>query len=375
MLARNLSISPFAVGLYSSSLSCKSSVPSLPATASLKPPPPYAQADAGASATKSHRRKTHRATKSSSKPFATRDTKPAAAAFKPKARKKPSTPPLASSDASSGSGQPPLKKSRVGSKKATQGVKGGNLTVDAVGIESSQMGVVNRVVDYMCHTTQDAKLVGRIMSVVDYCKDEHLKKERAFAHLPGAILEHLLEIVEPDAFLHAFHLFRPSRPPSFQPAQPPSIVHMQETSQDQEGRKREPPSSELPASHRRLARQPEASFMIVESDYVPNVIEAAVGFGFHLARLHPWSMDVDLQTFLTQGAATVTQMTSFERMWLWKYLLNGTKIHPTNETHHPQEPQLQSAPPQHVTHDANGTVDNQETEYFKSVGDENAYAV
>jgi hypothetical protein len=105
------------------------------------------------------------------------------------------------------------------------------------------------------------------------------------------------------------------------------------------------------------------------------VIEAAVGFGFHLARLHPWSMDVDLQTFLTQGAATVTQMTSFERMWLWKYLLNGGNSHPTNETHHPQEAQLQSAPPQHVTHDANGTVENQETEYFKSVGDENAYAV
>jgi hypothetical protein len=253
--------------------------------------------------------------------------------------------------------------------KAKQDAKSGKLTVGPVGIDSSQMEIVNKMVQHMCQTTEDAKVAGDIIGIVEYCKEEHGKNDRAFAHLPGAIMDHLLEILEPEIVLRSFNLFRPSRPPS------PASGAMPGASQEKKEHKSEPPRSLFPSNPKLRARQSQTNIMIVESDYVPNVIEAAVGFGFHLARLYPQSMDVDLHPFLAQGAVTVAKMTSYERMWLWKYLMNGGNRQPSNEMLHPQEQYLNFAPAQSGIQDAHEMVDSRATEYFERMGYENAYPV
>jgi hypothetical protein len=205
-----------------------------------------------------------------------------------------------------------------------------------VGPDSEQMQVVYRMVNYMIETFTEPKLVRDIVDAVALCTAEHKKNIRTFAHLPGSILDHLLDVLEPTEFIRVFNLFKPSSVHGSGGTASTGLM-----SPDYNASKASNATSESnpAASGTGMNYQTSpgglaigSSFtMMADREYIPDLLEAAVGYGFHLAALHPDSRDVDMHTFLTQGASTVLEMNLMERRLLWKYLMNKES---DNHPHH-----------------------------------------
>mmetsp|Transcript_9955 Transcript_9955/g.13130 ORF Transcript_9955/g.13130 Transcript_9955/m.13130 type:complete len:157 (+) Transcript_9955:149-619(+) len=84
------------------------------------------------------------------------------------------------------------------------------------------------------------------------------------------------------------------------------------------------------ASQQKLKNSPHPKRTRVEEvgkASIPNLIETAVGYGFHLARihfLHDSSNASNVHDILMQGVNTVNRMSEVERAQFWKYMVDSS---------------------------------------------------
>ena len=182
-----------------------------------------------------------------------------------------------------------------------------------IGPASNQMQTVHQMFAYMQSTYTDTDLVEEIREMVNFCTERHFNGDKAYKNLPGAILDHALEILSPDEFIRVFELFRSScRKNSPSAALPDSL--------QQRTLEKPPATASYETTTEVNVPEPSPVPSPIYSSYLPNLVEAGVGYGFHLASNLQSDIDIDLPTYLLQGAQTVVDMPLSERRLFWQYL-------------------------------------------------------
>ena len=181
-------------------------------------------------------------------------------------------------------------------------------TSGVVGPDSEEMLVVERMMIYLEETCDNAQLVQTFRKVVKDCETGHAKGQVKYKHLPGAIFERLVEQVDGPTFKHIYQASRDFDHPRV--------------------RELYPDDSTMVVPRSSLDYQQLTSSSGIG---MPNLLQVAVGYGFHLARMSMLNhADVDesatIQELMESGAETALNMKEDERFLFWKYMIESPMV-------------------------------------------------
>jgi len=210
---------------------------------------------------------------------------------------------------------------------------------DAVGLDSEQMQTVQRMVEYMHQTCGDAAFTQKIDGIVKYCTDRHLKGDATFMHLPGSILDHLVEVVDGAELLQIFRYATRTlegvkgedgddsqRSGGVVPAAAAAAALPKKpaprSKPKKKGRKTTSASTEPSAT---ATASPSSTAVPTTSTDPgsPNLLQLGVAYGYHLARLEG-RYGSGIRQIVEDGSDAVWKMSPEERRLFWKYMLETT---------------------------------------------------
>jgi hypothetical protein len=171
-----------------------------------------------------------------------------------------------------------------------------------VGPDSTEMIAIKRMLIYLEETSSDVVLVRSFHKVVEDSEKHHAKGQAKYKHLPGAIFEGLIENVGGDVFgpiYKASRTFEHERVKALYP--------------------QESASGSL-----------EYEALTASGIGMPNLLQVAVGYGFHLARMSMLNRghDIcgDIEELMESGAETALNMKDDERFLFWKYMIDSQSV-------------------------------------------------
>jgi hypothetical protein len=243
---------------------------------------------------------THNAQRSSYRP-ALPSTRPVARALPEKAprqaKKKATAVPVSTTRRA-----PSTRKRKVQSSCIEERDNKKSKTDTVVGPDSTEMIAIKRMLIYLEQTSSDVALVRSFHNIVEDCKKRHTKGQAKYKHLPGAIFERLIEQVGGEVF---GPIYKASRTFEHQRVK---AMYPQESA-----------SGSL-----------EYEDLTANGIGMPNLLQIAVGYGFHLARMsmlnHGQDACEDIEELMESGAETALNMKDDERFLFWKYMVESQSV-------------------------------------------------
>ncbi|KAL7559202.1 hypothetical protein ACA910_013206 [Epithemia clementina (nom. ined.)] len=171
------------------------------------------------------------------------------------------------------------------------------LLPDVIGPEAPQMAPIHRFLEYLKSNESTLETYDIVQTIVTECSEKHVRGTHKCKNLPGAIFERVIKKLGGPDFQRLF-----------------------ESSQENGG-------GALVEGH---ATKPRPASSTPEADYgdakcqEQSLLEIAVGYGFHLARihfLHDNGASSTVEELLQQGVDTVNRMSHVERAQFWKYMI------------------------------------------------------
>jgi len=179
-----------------------------------------------------------------------------------------------------------------------------------IGPDSMQMMSIERMIVFLQETCDDKALIQKVQDAVEDCKNRHNKGEFKYMNLPGAIFERLVETVGGTDF---WSMYKAS-----QDFDHPRLHEMGIGSVSEAGSVCS--SDDLSNNVSQLTTS--------SAPGLPNLLQVAVGYGFHLARLHLMEgTESNMQDLLVNGTNVVLEMKEEERYLFWKYMLESPMLH------------------------------------------------
>jgi hypothetical protein len=174
--------------------------------------------------------------------------------------------------------------------------------VVGVGPDSTEMIAIKRMLIYLEETSSDVVLVRTFHKIVEDSEKRHAKGQAKYKHLPGAIFERLVEQVGGAVFGPIYKASRTFEHERVKEMYPQELVT---GSLDYE---------DLTAS----------------GIGMPNLLQIAVGYGFHLARMsmlnHGHDTCENIEDLMESGAETALNMKDDERFLFWKYMIESQSV-------------------------------------------------
>jgi hypothetical protein len=173
----------------------------------------------------------------------------------------------------------------------------------AVGPDSTEMIAIKRMLIYLEETSSDVVLVRTFHKIVEDSEKRHAIGQAKYKHLPGAIFERLVEQVGGAVF---GPIYKASR--HFEHKRVKEMF----------------PQESAPGSL-------EYEDLTASGIGMPNLLQVAVGYGFHLARMSMLNHGHDdtcenIQELMESGAETALSMKDDERFLFWKYMIESPSV-------------------------------------------------
>ena len=157
-----------------------------------------------------------------------------------------------------------------------------------IGPDAPQMAPIRRFLEYLKGHDSTLETYATVQRIVSECSERHSTGSRKYKNLPGAIFEQAIKSIGGPEFQRLFD----------------------ESQEKDEKETRHP----MPLTDSRDASKIKS----------PSLVETAVGYGFHLARihfLHDSGTNSTVHDLLQQGVDTVHRMSQVERVQFWKYMI------------------------------------------------------
>lgn len=171
-----------------------------------------------------------------------------------------------------------------------------------VGPDSTEMIAIKRMLIYLEQTSSDVALVRSFHNIVKESEKRHTKGQAKYKHLPGAIFERLIEQVGGEVFMPIYKASRTFEHEHI------NAIYQQESA-----------SGSL-----------DYEDLTASGIEMPNLLQVAVGYGFHLARMsmlnHGHDTCEDIEELMESGAETALNMKDDERFLFWKYMVESQSV-------------------------------------------------
>ena len=170
------------------------------------------------------------------------------------------------------------------------------LLPNVIGPDAPQMTPVHRLMESLKCDDSNAEMCDRVKKIIEECQLKHAKGYHNYKNLPGAIFDRISKELGASEFQRLFRIsqdYGNTIASSLTEASPPRIAETQH----------------------------------VTKFHTPSVVEAAVGYGFHLARIHfmhDSETNSSMHELLQQGVETVTRMSKVERTQFWKFMIDSS---------------------------------------------------